>query len=443
MATKNDLIEAQSFSRRRLLTAFVSGAPGGKELAPAAPLRAVIAAVALTAAVVLAGVFYGLIQPGLPSGWQNGKMLVAKDTGGRYVTVNGTLHPVLNTSSARLLIPSSDFGIITTDQKTLDAHKLGATVGIVGAPDELPSTSELINTGWTACATGNSQTDVSITASADAATSSSAAVVESAGIRYIVQGDRRFEVDPSDSDAVLRAAGFTSLNPVAVPASWLNLFTPGTSLTPIYVSNAGLPIAHSSLTIGEVVHIQGSPTTQRFLVQPNGTLAALSPLAWQLLQLGTGRGTGTVVDLSASAIASLQTSSTPEGSADWPSSAFTPLTSTERPCAVLTTRDGATDTVLGAQSTSVVAANGVHVDAGHGALVYAGGSGAQNSHLLTLIDGTGTAYALPGATGETIKRLGYASGDVGTAPQSWVRLFGAGPALTSAAAGQTHSAGAQ
>ena len=28
MATKNDLIEAQSFSRRRLLTAFVSGAPG-------------------------------------------------------------------------------------------------------------------------------------------------------------------------------------------------------------------------------------------------------------------------------------------------------------------------------------------------------------------------------------------------------------------------------
>ena len=58
MATKGDLIEAQNFSRRRLLTAFVSGAPGGKELQPSSPLRAVIAAIALTVIVVLVGVFY-------------------------------------------------------------------------------------------------------------------------------------------------------------------------------------------------------------------------------------------------------------------------------------------------------------------------------------------------------------------------------------------------
>ena len=34
MATKKDLVEAQSFSRRRLTTAFVSGAPGGREVEP-------------------------------------------------------------------------------------------------------------------------------------------------------------------------------------------------------------------------------------------------------------------------------------------------------------------------------------------------------------------------------------------------------------------------
>ena len=32
MATKKDLVEAYSFSRRRLVTAFLSGAPGGREV---------------------------------------------------------------------------------------------------------------------------------------------------------------------------------------------------------------------------------------------------------------------------------------------------------------------------------------------------------------------------------------------------------------------------
>ena len=32
MATKKHLVEAHAFSRRRLVTAFVSGAPGGREL---------------------------------------------------------------------------------------------------------------------------------------------------------------------------------------------------------------------------------------------------------------------------------------------------------------------------------------------------------------------------------------------------------------------------
>ncbi|POH85159.1 hypothetical protein CJ026_026090 [Ralstonia pickettii] len=151
MATKSDLIEAQNFSRRRLLTAFTSGAPEGKELEPAAPLRAVIAAIALTAAVVLAGVFYGLIQPGLPSGWQNGKLIIAKDTGARYVTVDGVLHPVLNTASARLLMPAGQFDVINTSQSNLADIPLGSTVGIVGAPDQVPAASALIDTGWTAC----------------------------------------------------------------------------------------------------------------------------------------------------------------------------------------------------------------------------------------------------------------------------------------------------
>ena len=47
MASKQELIQAHRFSRRRLLTAFTSGAPGGRELAPAKPLRGVVVGLAL------------------------------------------------------------------------------------------------------------------------------------------------------------------------------------------------------------------------------------------------------------------------------------------------------------------------------------------------------------------------------------------------------------
>ena len=42
MATKKDLVEAHAFSRRRLVTAFVSGAPGGREVEPVRPGRVLI-----------------------------------------------------------------------------------------------------------------------------------------------------------------------------------------------------------------------------------------------------------------------------------------------------------------------------------------------------------------------------------------------------------------
>lgn len=436
MATKNDLIEAQNFSRKRLLTAFVSGAPGGKELQPAAPLRAVVAAIALTAAVLLAGVFIGLIKPGLPQGWQNGRMVLAKDTGARYVTVGGVLHPVLNTASARLLIPSKDFAIVTTDQKTLSSIKLGSTLGIVGAPDSLPAPANLVQGGWSACATDDGGTDLQL-GGGHASATSDATVVVSDGVRYVIDGGRRYAVDPDQSDAVLRAVGIASLDPAPVSAAWLNLFAPGTPLQPIVIDNAGLPLSGTSLTIGQAVHIKGSPADQRFVVQPDGSLAALTPLAWQLFQLGSGRQAGTVTDVSAADVAGRPTSAHPIGGADWPHQGFTALPSSQRPCAVLQRSGSTTATALASEDSSVAATAGVHVPAGHGALVRSGGRGDQSSGLVTLVDATGTAYALPGATAETVQRLGYTAPEIVSVDQDWLRLFPAGPALTTQAAGQT------
>lgn len=48
MASKKELVEAQSFAKRRLTTAFVAGAPGGREVEPHRPMRAVFGGLALS-----------------------------------------------------------------------------------------------------------------------------------------------------------------------------------------------------------------------------------------------------------------------------------------------------------------------------------------------------------------------------------------------------------
>ncbi|MEO5608100.1 MAG: type VII secretion protein EccB, partial [Ornithinibacter sp.] len=106
MATKKDLVEAQSFSRRRLTTAFVSGAPGGREVEPHRPLRAVAGGLALTVVLILGSMAFGWLRSSLPQGWENNRLVIAQDSGARYVSVKSVLHPVVNTTSARLLIPA-------------------------------------------------------------------------------------------------------------------------------------------------------------------------------------------------------------------------------------------------------------------------------------------------------------------------------------------------
>jgi len=442
MATKNDLIEAHNYSRRRLVTALVSGAPDGKELEPARPLRALVIAIGLTVAVLLAGVFYGLVQPGLPSDWQNGRLVIAKDTGARYVSVQGTLHPVINTASARLLIPSGDFAIVNTDSRTLSKLPTGPAVGIVGAPDTLPAPAKLVNSSWTACIADDGKLDVSILSSPGATASRLAAVVKSDGRHWVISDGKRYEIDGGRADAVLRAAGINALSPVTVPTQWLNLFTPGTPLAPVVIDNAGASVKGTALRVGQGIHITGTPDDKRFVLQSDGSLAELSPLAWQLYQLGSGRNSGTATEVTAASVATLPTAQANAIGAGWPAHTFASIGTDERACA-LSTHDpqGNPTTVLATRSALEKDPSGITVTPGAGALVRAQGHGEQSSGMITLVDSTGTAYGLPGADEETIRRLGYTTGAIGSVTDSWIGLLSPGPPLSSSTAGAVPTAG--
>jgi type VII secretion protein EccB len=439
MATKKDLIEAQGFSRRRLLSAFTSGAPGGKELEPAAPLRAVAAGVVLSAMIILGGVFYGLIRPGLPTGWENNTLVLVKDSGARYVTIDSVLYPVINTASARLLMPSGKFSVITTDEDTLDGIEIGPTIGILGAPDDIPSPGALINDGWAACVTDDAGTALTLPNDRLLDAVDGASVVELDDRLYVVAGDIRYEVAANDADAVLRSVGLNAGSAVPVDARWLNLFDEGEPLAPLVVSNAGDILGGTELTIGAVLHPEGSSDDVRYLMMNTGELATLTPLAYQLYLLGSGAFLGGERDISPAQLAALPTAADPAGGIDWPTQTLVGLERGATPCAVLEHDEA------GKPQTSFatlidqddLGEAGVDVGVGGGALIRVGGSSATDAGLVYLVDESGTAYPVPGADADIVGRLGYDLDDIALVPGAWLQFLAAGPDLTQTAAGSS------
>ena len=89
MPSNKDILEAQRFNRRRLVTAFTSGTPGGKELESKSTTRPLIVGASLAAVAVLIAVAIGRFVPTLPSGWQDSHLIITKAEGARYYSIEG------------------------------------------------------------------------------------------------------------------------------------------------------------------------------------------------------------------------------------------------------------------------------------------------------------------------------------------------------------------
>lgn len=447
MATKKDLQQAQAYSRQRVLTAFTSGIPGGKELEPSNPMRTVIAAVALAILLVIGSLIFGLIKPGLPAGWDNNKLLLSKDTGARYVSISGTLYPVLNTTSARLLIPASEFSIITIDESRIGDVPRGGTIGILGAPDELPRKDALVQDGWTSCVVaqpdGSSVLRTALLAGSNstAAPVAGAMIAELGGSTYLVDGSTSYEL-AGDETGLLRAIGMDTATPLNVTATWLDLFDSGTPLSPLEVPGTGTTVSAGSLdlTVGAAVHPEGDSDDTRYLVLSDGTVAPLTPFAYQLYRIAGGPE---ALDVSPVDLAAFPDATVDVSAADWPIQVSEPATlEDDSACAILDTSKSAPVANLGTAVDAQELANTevpTLISPTGGAIVQAIGTGNPNGGQYYLIDGTGTAYPVPGATPEILAQLGFTDDDVSQVPQSWIGLFLAGPALTEAAAGNAPS----
>ena len=380
MATKKDLVEAQSFSRRRLTTAFVSGAPGGREVEPHRPLRAVVGGLALTAVLVLGSMAFGWLRSSLPADWEDNRLIIAEDSGARYVSLKGLLHPVVNTTSARLLIPSKDFRVLAVPDEELasiDAgrhprhprgtrlphparaagqQRLGRLPRLERAGVDLdrriPPRAPRSSAGRSSCAP----------------TTAPSSWPTAAATRWPTATSR-------PSRVALRLDGRPA---VAAPAAWLNLFPEGPALAPLTIDGLGTPLPGlpAGATVGSVLTLDGDG--RRYVVLPSGDLEPLPEVANEMYRLGSG-ASGREIPVQAAQIAQLQVRPQRFAPPEWPAAYPTAITDT--PCATLTAAAGAPPEVtLG--STTVAPPEGTAgrtvVETGSGALVRAvSGTGAQ------------------------------------------------------------------
>ncbi|MDQ8706846.1 type VII secretion protein EccB [Streptomyces sp. LHD-70] len=160
MASRRDELNAYTFARRRLIGQFLQPNPTGTEEGWPRPLRAVMPGVIV--AVVVLAVFgaWGMFKPAAPLKWDTPEehVIISSKSTTRYVVLKTgkkvQLHPVLNMSSAKLLLTPDKGKIINVDESVLDSGKIphGPTLGIPYAPDRLPDAKEAsADKRWAVC----------------------------------------------------------------------------------------------------------------------------------------------------------------------------------------------------------------------------------------------------------------------------------------------------
>lgn len=466
MATKKDLVEAYSFSRRRLVTAFVSGAPGGREVEPNRPGRTIIGGIALAILLIAGAAVAGVFKSRTPDNWTDPGLISSEDTAAAYVILDAeegadpVLRPIINITSANLIF-GTEVKTTNVPQADIDDKFVGSAIGILEAPTTVPDDSELIQSGWTAC-TGTDflgnfyglQVDVSGQPAVEP-TPDVGLVVRSRGKLYLVaeaptpgaslprafvyplpqRGERidsmLLALDVVDSDEA-----------VQVPPDWLTLFDEGGAL------DAGSFDIEGMGEVWSGAGQDGIPTGARigdYYETPGGmrVITADGPAPFDEFASAVYLNTTFPTErqprpLTVTADPPGNLEGPPYAEASWPDGLLDPKTSGEH-CAQLLPETGEVPVVRLVDPTSGEASAAeleegqreVSVDTGRGAYVLSGGFDNPTTGEPFLIDDLGS-HALVGV--EAVPNLGYAGVEEVVVPERWVQLFDEGVALSKDAA---------
>jgi type VII secretion protein EccB len=435
MQTRQDHVQAYKFATNRITTALVTGSPGPGDAPFRRSVLGVIVGVIIGALLCGGFVVYGLIAP-VPVAWrQQGAIVVDKQTGTRFIYLNGMLHPTANYASALLLV-GQNATVQMIAHTSLAGVPVGDMIGIAGAPQTLPTT--LLPGAWAECLTPAGPPGHGVVldlAPGQHVTGSTAAqlilVAGSTGKQYVLWDNVKYQVAERSA---LVAFGLGNQTPINAPSSWLDAVPSGPALAPPAIAGVGEEgpsVAGRPTRIGTVFEVSAAGTDQYYVLLRDG----LAPLGRTPAALLTVSGAGPVRHVSPAVVASAPASpnrsllnSLPDllsGTAYQPEG--TAL------CLRQTSPGSASGTTV-ITDEAAATATGVIVPSGTGMLVQ---PPAPNSNFLFatpptyLITDQGIKYAF--ADSGVMTAFGYVGIKPYTVPVSVLGLIPSGPTLSTSA----------
>lgn len=461
MPSRQDQLHSYQFMVQRVVAALVMRETDP----PHSPFRragAAALASVLVAAIALAGVgLYGLVVGGGSENWRNtDAVIVEKETGARFVYREDKLYPVLNYASALLIVGKSTPQRLLISSKSIAGVPRGTPLGIVGAPDSLPSAKSIVGEPWTLCSTRTSESEDaprSVLLLGAGAGGSTATSGQSAGDKAVLarHPDGSMEViwhnhrhrvrDPS---VVLTSLGWSSQQPVRVASALLNAIPAGGDLAPVEVPGRGEESeAIEGTTVGEVFVIT-SLGGEQYAVGLRDGLAEITKVQAALLLAEVGQREPTKLSsteyLNRPRVDSLVPKGDDAAPPATPPALATPQGGTV--CAVVRGDSGVSDVRVsgvvpssseavrtGARTTvGTVLADLVVVEPGRGAVVESAPAPRASGGTLSIVTDLGVRYPVPSP--EVLSTLGYAGVRPIRMPASLVSLLPSGRALDPAAA---------
>ena len=294
MAARSDQLHSHQFARRRVIGALAMRDPDASPTGGAPLAGLMVACLALAAVGV-----YGLLRPGDDGSWRDGgSVVVERESGARFVYREGVLHPVLNYSSALLILGSAGPRTALVARSALAGIPRGAPLGIPGAPDLLPAAGDLLAGPWTVCSRpagpppGSGVESVVLIGWAPVAAENrlgESAIVASdpSGGLHLLWRNRRYPV--GDPDLVFAAFAWPRTMAAPVAPALLNAVPAGPDLGRIRVRRAGAPSAVDGRRVGEVVVVENQRgDRQHALVGADGLADITQVQADLLLADGSG-----------------------------------------------------------------------------------------------------------------------------------------------------------
>jgi type VII secretion protein EccB len=434
--TRRDHLQAYQFAVGRLATALVTGDTGRGTGPTRRGTLGTYFGVLLVVLLCAGFGVYGLIKPVQKDTWRKpGSIIVEKETGNRYLMVDGTLRPVLIYASALLLTGSSGT-VRTVSRDVLSKVAHGGPVGIPDAPDSLPAAGDVLSGGWARCLRPGALGEVLDLAPSHVAkvpAGAQAVLTANGGARYVLFQDVKYPVP--DASALI-ALGLDGGRLLPAPDSWLARVPTGPPLAAPAIPKAGTPagkVGGQAVKVGQLFRTPADAGGHTYVMLDDG-IAPVTATQFALLAARPGAAAVRTVDATSIAASPVSKAGLPTRGLPEVLHAPQARTGNAALCLRQTTKGaGLTQQVVLETGAAGTTTRQVLIPPGHGLLVLdqdqirAGNHNPQSY----LVDEQGVLYPLGDTGAAPALRL---SGPSTAMPEDVMALLPRGPVLDAQAA---------